>query len=383
MQTYQPITALKLENFMSVAYAEIPVGQIVSLCGYNDQGKSAVRTALEVLFYDEYSTEQARFIKDGTDYFRVSLTFADNVVISKEKRIDGNSVWNMTKDAAVLYTNVRSDGSVVSVEDVPECIATYLGVYYDDNTKQELNIRKDRDPYFLVDSTGGDNYKLLNPLLHSEALSKASELLLKDSNACKTDYDTASVKLSVVQEQLEQKDIVPTEVLDKLDSSIADLQRKAVQQETAESVENAYTYARTCIIPPEIQLADMHKLDTLQQMAVFKQTCDAPLPEEVKTCDITRLSMLQQIETTRQQITPVYDSVNVVDAERLQMLEEMRATTAAYSDAVQQANVYAEQFESTQKQLKATTAELAANGYRVCPNCGSLVGDNVDEVHVH
>lgn len=382
MQTYKPIRALKLENFMSVACAEIPIGQIVSLCGYNDQGKSAVRTALEVLLYDAYATEQARFIKDGTDYFSVSLTFEDNVVISKEKRVDGTSIWTMLQGAKTLYTNARTDGTVVAVEDVPECIATYLGVYYDDNTKQELNIRKDRDPYFLVDSTGGDNYKLLNPLLHSEALSKASELLLKDSNACKSEYDTATVRLTVIQEQLEQKEIVPTDVLEKLDSSIVQVQQRSVQQEAAESVGRAYTCTQTCKVPPEVELADKHRIEILQQLVVQKQISEAPMPEEIHTCETARLDMLQQIEATKQQIQPVYDNITVVDANRLKMIEEINITATAYNDMVERAKGYAEQYNLTQEQLKEIAEELTANGYRVCPNCGNIVGENV-EGHIH
>lgn len=383
VQTYQPITALKLENFMSVAYAEIPVGKILSLCGYNDQGKSAVRTALEVLLYDAYSTEQARYIKDGTDYFRVTVAFADNVVISKEKRIDGNSIWNMSKDGTTLYTNVRDDGAVVAVEDVPECIATYFGVYYDENTKQELNIRKDRDPYFLVDSSGGDNYKLLNPLLHSEALSRASELMLKDSNACKAEYDTAAVRLSVVQEQLAQKDIVPPKLLDKLDTCIANVQNKATQQELVENVNNAYMYASTCKVPPEVQRADESKLNTLQQIIHLKQTADVTAPPVVTICDGVRLDMLQQMHNAQKQIAPVYDTVKHVDTEQLNMLDEMTTAATAYTTAVQQATAYDTQIADMRKQLKQMTDELAAVGYVVCPNCGSLVGEDAVGVHTH
>lgn len=371
--TYTPITEIELTNFMSIAHAVIPVGQIVSLCGYNDQGKSAVRTALEVLLYDAYATEQVRLIKDGTDSFTVTLRFADGVETQKEKRIDGTSAWLMTKNGTTLYTNVRSDGTVVAVEDVPECVSRYFGVYYDENTHQELNIRKDRDPYFLVDSSGGDNFKLLNPLFHSAALARASELLLKDSNVCKTEHDTAAVRLSVVQEQLEMKTVVPEELLDDLDDSIAKTQRCVEQQEAVEKLQSAYVYSKSFVVPPQVETVNCTKLDMLERIVDAQQTVKAPIPPETPTVDTTRIDLLKRICDTKQHITPVYAAVPQIDLVRIDMLKRLIAVSEQVVQSQQQTAQIDAESAATQTELRNLTAQLAQYGYKVCKRCGSLV----------
>ena len=50
------IVSIKIENFMSIknALLEFDESNIISLCGYNDSGKSAITRLLEVMFYNTY-----------------------------------------------------------------------------------------------------------------------------------------------------------------------------------------------------------------------------------------------------------------------------------------------------------------------------------------
>ena len=178
------IVSIKIENFMSIknALLEFDESNIISLCGYNDSGKSAITRLLEVMFYNTYSTDQVKFITDGEDYWLGAITFSDGVVYTRKKYLDGKSLWELKKDDKILFTNLLPNGTLAAMGDTPEIIEKYLGVIQDELTTEELNVRRNTDKLFLVGTSGGDNYKILNTVLRSDVLASASKSLNEDKN---------------------------------------------------------------------------------------------------------------------------------------------------------------------------------------------------------
>ena len=103
------IISLKIENFMSIknGLIEFDDSNIISLCGYNDSGKSAITRLMEVMLYNAYSTDQVKFITDGEDYWLGELTFSDGVVYTRRKYADGKSLWELTKGVKILLSMMR------------------------------------------------------------------------------------------------------------------------------------------------------------------------------------------------------------------------------------------------------------------------------------
>ena len=127
------ILTLEIENFMSIKNAVIDFedNNVISLCGYNDSGKSAITRLFEVLFFNYYPSDQVKFITDGEEYWKGVLTFSDGVVYTRMKFASGRSLWKMTKDDVVIFTNELPNGTYAAIEDVPDVISKYLGVLYE------------------------------------------------------------------------------------------------------------------------------------------------------------------------------------------------------------------------------------------------------------
>lgn len=376
MGVYAKITEIELTNFMSIATAKIPFNSIISLCGYNDQGKSAVRTAFEIIFYDAYSNDQAKYIKDGEDYFIITLRFADGVQISKEKRLTGQSIWKMQQNGTMLYTNEATNGNVFATEDVPEPIAVYLGVYYDEATGQELNVRKDRDSYFLVDMSGGDNYKLLNPLLHSETLAKASELLLKDSNVCKIKIDDTATRVETLEQLLYTKKEIPVTVLEKLDDLIQQAGSAVTAQEQVEQLNTLYNEIESLKVAPMVETVDTAQLQLIRDLVVTKELQEQKLYVEIQLIDAERLELLQELDDTnkeRQNLTANTEEIALLDAKRLTDLSGLQEISEQVIQYTQAVNRNTEQAAQIAQQLMQIKQALSNAGYKVCKNCGSIV----------
>lgn len=371
---YAKLRTLKLTNFMSIADAEIPISAITNICGYNDQGKSAIRTALSVVMYDSDSNDQVKFIKDGTEFFEISCTFEDGVTISKTKKLNGASVWVMKKGEQVAYTNVQGD-KVIAVEDVPEPIAQYWGVYADEATGQLLNVRTDRDPHFLTDNSGGENYKILSPLLHSDVLAKASAEIIKDSNVCKNEIDDQTTRYNMYTEMIESK-VTPTEeMLNTLQTAINATIKKKDKQELITNILNADNIVRTTDITPEVSCVDITKLQLAEQLSITEQATKDCVYDEVTVVDLSKLQLLEtMLEASNKSIaTESTPEVNTVSTAKLDSLVNLM--TAVESVAVLETELQAlnEQITVNEQELNSAKQAMSDAGYRICKNCGSLV----------
>lgn len=142
------------------------------LRGSNDVGKSALQRAIIALLTNVSNMKYKDYIRDKCTYFTVTGYFfgtgafiedADFVKLSRgsqdyyEWRIDG-----------VYGREDKTNGKV------PLTLQTYFGLYYEaEKTKRYLNITTSTDQLLFVETTGGDNYFLLQKALGTENISEA------------------------------------------------------------------------------------------------------------------------------------------------------------------------------------------------------------------
>lgn len=369
---YAKLNRLVIENFMSIAHADMNIGAITNICGYNDQGKSAIRTALSVLMYDSDSTEQINYIKVGTEYFRVTAIFEDGVSVSKEKRSNGASIWTMQRDNEVLYSNLSGD-KVIAVDGVPEAIAMYWGVYADEATGQLLNVRIDSDPYFLVSTSGGDNYKILNPLLHGDVLSKASAALITDSNACKAEADEQAVRYNMYLEQLEQNEAPTVEMINGLKQAESSAVSCAGRQEKITNIRETESLAKDTDIPPMLNTVSVAQLEAINTLLTTSREANEFVWNSLQAVDMQKWGILEELMRLETQDADVAPVVTVVNTAELNAMANIKSAYDSLMAEQTELNAASAELETVQSEVKATTAELAKLGYKVCKNCGSLV----------
>lgn len=385
MAEYSKIKSLSVTNFMSHANTtvEFDDSNILDLCGYNDSGKTALEYALDVLFYDGSPTLQSSYIKEGEDFFKVAVKFEDGVCISKIKEKQGKSVWLMEQNGTVIYTN-QKDTDVIATEGVPQQIAKYLGVVYDEATEQKLNLRTKRDKALLTETTGGENYKMLSTVCNSEVLSEASNEMTAQRNKLNSAINTKTTELAQLESDYAEIETPPIKVVDALAEQLGKAKELQAQNTAIEQVIQAYNIITNTVVQPEVSSEEvqkcMERLDVLNKINDCVVKLNTEVYPEINAYDTSRLTMLVECIKLNNLLvnSNVYPEVKPVDANRLTDIVNV----------VKSYNTYLEcnnQYIATDNQYKALVEESAAlckqHNIRVCKNCGAAVME--DDTHEH
>lgn len=319
------IKKIHIENFMSIANADIEFddSNIIDLCGYNDSGKSAVIRLIDIMFYNAYSMEQVHFIKQGEDYFKCIMYFDDGVEYERIKLDTGASVFVLRKDGQQIYTN-QSGRQVINTGGIPKVISDYLGVVKDDYTKEELNVRRCTDRLFLINTTGGDNYKILNTILQSEALAETSTKLNTDKNKLQQEVVARYNQLSALNTQRKETPVVPEDMLTRLESETDELEKMSDKLDDISGVAEDLKKLKDIVITPKVSKVDIETYGELQGILNYKQESETAIPVKVDTVNtevITELSNLNNLRLNSEISVPI--SVSSVPTDRLIDLEEL------------------------------------------------------------
>lgn len=396
------IVSLKIENFMSIkeAFIEFDDSNVISLCGYNDSGKSAITRLMEVMLYNSYTTDQVRFITDEEEYWLGELTFDDGVVYTRTKYSDGKSLWELKKNGKLLFSNRLQNGTLAAMSDIPDVIRQYLGVIEDELTEEKLNVRRNTDKLFLINTSGGDNYKILNTVLRSDVLASASKRLNDDKNKLNSEVNEKKTVVNVLSEQFESYDVAPKEEIDEVRDLIGNLEevKGRIVRLTMLMEENQKKHEISVYEP--LTSVDTSRLSELQSIIDFETQKSVPVYNEVKAIDSSRLVDLQEImKLESQKSVPVYGKMASVEVDRLKDLQNIMALSQKVSgqtfDKLEKIdvdrlnllknlgevfNVYIgtqKAFNETTQKLEMTKQKLAQlsqqYGLKVCGNCGSIV----------
>lgn len=371
------ITSVELENFMSIEHGKIEFDDtnIICLCGYNDSGKSAVTEAIEILFYDSYSKNQAAYIQDGKDFFRITMRFDDGVEISKTKLRNGNGIWELKQGGTTIYTNQLND-AVASVDKVPEPIYNYLGVVYDEYTQSLLNVRRNRDKLLLVDTSGGDNYKIFNSILKSDLLAETSKRLNTDKNKLNTECNNKSNSLNTLRDEIDCMNCATAESLDVLSNEIQRITELSEKYESLSNISQLYETANSYADWGELPTIDIAQISELNAIKDIMRVLSEPIYDECVAIDTERLRLLEAVKHENEvikgiEITPEI-SVTGMDSlqERLNEFEALKELMCQIEKREQEL----EDIDSQQNEVRAKLVEYAEKyDFKICPNCGTVV----------
>lgn len=359
-------------NFMSIEQAKLEFNEknIISICGLNDSGKSAITRALSIILYDNYSRDQVRFIKEGATSFKIQLNFDDGVSISKTKYDNGTSIWLFTQGDKVLYTN-QLKTSVQAVSDVPDPIKQYLGVIYDDCTDSLINVRRNTDKLFLIETTGGDNYKLFNTILKSEVLAKASMSMTADKNKLNADVQAKTNVYNTYVQQYESLDVAPEEEQAKLRQYTKQLSETNIRNMELERLLADKEMVDNMAIQEECIPVDLTRLGELHTLiSDYEASVQAVAPELV-SADTDRLKAILALISENEKVTTgIPPETTVVSLDRLQDLLRIGDALLAYQDAQTALNNVSAEHEQVLGQLKALSEQY---NFKICKNCGTVV----------
>lgn len=401
--TWDRMTAFGVVNFMSLTNARVEFddSNIINLCGYNDSGKSALLTALSILFYDRHSNDQVNFIQDEQDYFEVYAEFASGVRISKTKFRNGKSWWQMEKDGKVLYTNRTSSGVITAMPGVPEEISKYLNVVSDDATNEYLNYRDTNSRLFLVATSGGENYKILNAILRCDVLAMAEQRIREDRNKKQNELAELILSNNTRVAEANKIQVLPDDWFVVLSKRKENLESSKLRLTILGDLHAKKQIIDDLVVPDELQLIDLSRYEDLERLHSLKGVLDESLPEELSEISLDRLQALTTLRDLQGVLAePDLPELSVIDLERLSMLESLRTLEQEQlSDEdippelstldvsrlhdlerlleqhrqVQALDQELHQVEADFAEVSGQLAELSQlHGFKICPNCGTI-----------
>lgn len=202
---YSKITTIEVRNFMCFKHeiASFDDKNILNFKGFNGQGKSAFLKAAAVCLMNVYPTTQASFISYGEDYFRIVVSFDDGVRILRDKYITGQSLYEMYRNGELVYST-KVGNKLSKVSDVPDIIKDYLALVEVGNLGTGyLNFQTRKEPSWLTETTGSENYTSLNVILKSGEISRASAMINSDKNELNSaiaelEQDKQSVEMELI-----------------------------------------------------------------------------------------------------------------------------------------------------------------------------------------
>lgn len=212
---YSKIKSITVENFMGFKEGRVTFDDsgIINIKGYNSSGKSAFLTAPAVAMMNLYPQKQAKFIHHDMDYFRVIISFDDGKTLVRVKYKTGQNLYEMYDGDKLVYTT-KAGGKLTKVDDVPETIKRYLGLI--ETELGYLNYQVRRDPLWLIDTKGSENYLTLNEVLKSEQIARAIALINSDRNKLGSDITVLESEINTCRMQLDNFSRIDEGLLSRL-----------------------------------------------------------------------------------------------------------------------------------------------------------------------
>lgn len=374
---YSKITGWEVWNFMTIEHGKVLFDEsnILNFKGYNSSGKSAMLRALDVVLFNIKPNSQVSFIQDDTEYFRIMVYFDDDVIILRDKYINGQSLYEMYKDNEVIFST-KQNGHLTKVSEVPKPIADYLGLISYNGIM--LNSRSCFEKQLLVMTSGSENYGFLNSVLKSEELAVASETLNVDKNKLSSDINTLETQLSIYKESYKDCDGVTEEILNSLKIHDSALDECDSRVSCLSSISQLYT--NMALIPniPELGSIDTERLNLLSKViSTYDTLSSIPDLPELPTIDGSRLDLISSIKNAYTSLSniPSIPELVTLDLEQLNLLASIQEKLQSYQGVcreIEDNDTLLSNLSAESKELVAVMEEFG-NKYTRCPNCGALV----------
>lgn len=387
MGEYSRITSVEVRNFMCFSHAKIAFDEgnnIINLKGYNDSGKSAMLKAIAVCLMDMFSRDQAKLIKHDEDYFRIIVSFDDGVSILRDKYINGQSLYEMSKGKDVVFST-KVGNKLTRVDGVPEVIEKYLGLCMLDSGCLNYQSRDDR--LWLIETKGSENYYSLNAILKTEELARANALLNSDKNKLGSDITELEQQIHAVELSLESISSVSEDFILSLSEKEDSVQKLCTKNDECGKIEDVVERLEGLKPIPEVEL-----VGGTERLGLAEGLCDVinsldrmVLPPAVKGIDTQKLEDLKgildvvaKLSSSANSRIPV--SVDSVDTERI---KDILGIFTVYNNLAKHKASALElqgKEESTKKTLNMAVEAARKKGIKFvkCENCGTYMKVGTD-----
>lgn len=413
---FNKITTVEVRNFMCFTHeiASFDEKNIINFKGFNGLGKSAFLKAIAVCLMNVYPTKQVDFIRYGEDYFRVIVSFDDGVKILRDKYINGQSLYEMYKNGELVFST-KVGNKLTKVSDVPQVIKDYLALIENGNTGTGyLNFQTRKEPLWLIDTTGSENYMSLNIILKSGEISRASALINSDKNELNTAITDLESDKQRTEMQLASSKYYTKELLDALEKKeqvVKNLQNRTTNFNGILGVVEKLSSIR---VIPEVSYIDTERyrriLSIMSLLLEIGNLEDIPDVEKLET---GKLSLVKRIERLVNEIHSLhtYPEVEKVDVQRASKINNLSKISEEYSsigktigedikaldisslEKLQKIVSLAAQLHSVRTEYKGIVSDIKEVGTQLqekveeadkhgvkfvrCKNCGSYLRVNV------
>lgn len=382
MSDYSKITTVEVRNFMCFSHAKIAFDEgnnIINLKGYNDSGKSAMLKAIAVCLMDMFTRDQAKLIKHEEDYFRIIVSFDDGVSILRDKYINGQSLYEMSRDGKVVFST-KAGNKLTRVDGVPDIIEKYLGLCILDNGCLNYQSRDDR--LWLIETKGSENYYSLNTILKTEELARANALLNSDKNALGSEISEIEAEIHAVEVALETTSSVSEEFLLYLSEKEEEVQKICTKSDECGKIVDVVNRLSELHPVPGVKSVDgIERLEDINRlMTIVNSLSTMVVAPSVKGIESDKLISLMEMLRLIKSLGSVNSDLVRITMEGIEM-DRLRDIMSIYS-VCSNLSKYSKSLEDLENKCKSTentlnTAVEAAKrkGIRFvkCENCGSYM----------
>ena len=372
---YSQIKEITIQNFMSIekAVLEFDDTGVIAVKGYNDSGKSAILKAMRVLLEDWAKTKQRKFIKDGKEYFRITVTLTDGVKLIRDKYRNGQSLYEMQKDGNVVYTN-KAGRTLTTVKEIPPVIRKYLSVPVYNG--RALFAQSCNEPYLLVETKGGDNYKMLGEASDDGTLVKSVAYVKEQMRDNMAHLNESEQTLAQCDAVIESTGICDEEIL----NSLKEENKQTEQTETkrakiADIAKLTEQIQKEELLPKVEEIGNIEQLVKLEEIVNLLDQLAEPIPPELPQLEAEQqmtdlmgicklVSMIENIEAL-----PL---LNTIDVSRYDAINDICAILDRLSDDWDYEHKLEIKQKTLENALETLTKECLNLGIRVveCPKCG-------------
>lgn len=382
---YSKLVAWEVYNFMAYTHAKCEFDErgIITIKGYNDSGKSAMLQALNVLMFNIKANSQVGFIKDGCDYFRIIAYFDDGITILRDKYINGQSLYEVYKDDKVLFST-KQGNTLTKVSKVPDFIENYLGLLFHEGVC--VNSRSCIDKQLLVQTTGSENYKLLNVILKSEELAVATEMLNNDKNRVLQDINSTDSKLATAKELMGVGSSLTEELLTSLEDSDKKYDDYVLRLTSLLSCNNIMSSLRDLKISIKLEKLDSSQLEILQNIKILLGDIDSIIiSPELEPVDTIQLDLLRKSSEVLREIElikdyPSLDTISTTQFDRVTSIYNTYNNVLSLDKGISDIDIRLKELDTQMEDCIAKMGEFGKTVIK-CPNCGTVYEGDLGHQH--
>ena len=377
---YSKIASVEVVNFMVFEHARISFDErgIINLKGYNSSGKSTLEKAIAVCLMDEFKRKQPKFIRHGEDFFRVIVEFDDGVKILRDKYINGQSLYEMYKNEELLFST-KEGNRLTRIDGVPDVISTYLGLITLESGC--LNYQSRRDPLWLVETVGSENYYALNEVLKTESIARANTLLNSDKNALNSTIAEIEGDLHSVEVALQGCSNASEELLAVLSEREINIQSVLLRSDKIEGISDTLGNLLTLKKIPDVTSINTDRLSSIleieKKLLELENIKTVPEMKKIETEKLqmsgTLLKEVLEFSDISSKTVPV--KIKSVEFDRIQPISRLLRLVNDLTDLSKEKKDIMQQKKSIKENLRVVVEKAHERGIKFvkCDNCGSYM----------